>query len=85
MYALHFSSLAAKALGDCSCDLREAMLELLQSLARDPRPPGCRKLSGALAGSWRIRVRHYRVLYDIDDHRRAIFVTKIGPRKSIYR
>lgn len=85
MHALHFSSLAARAIRDCPLDLREALLEAVQGLARDPRPPGCRKLSGALAGSRRIRVRHYRVLYDIDDRRRAVLVTKIGPRKSIYR
>jgi mRNA interferase RelE/StbE len=44
-----------------------------------PRPPGC-KLSGA-GDLWRIRVRQYRVIYQILDDQ----LVKIGDRKDVYR
>ncbi len=77
--------MAADHLRGCPADLRAALIQALEGLARDPRPPGCRKLSGALAGSWRIRVRSHRILYETDDGRHVVLVAKIGPRQSIYR
>ena len=38
----------------------------LQSLTSNPRPAGCKKLSGGDA-EWRIRVGDYRVVYAIGD------------------
>ena len=85
MYALRFGSRAVKELQNCSPDIRERVLDAVESLAGNPRPPGSKKLSGALAGSFRIRVGSYRVIYDIHDGKRAVLIAKIGPRKSIYR
>jgi mRNA interferase RelE/StbE len=85
VYSVELSSRAASELRACPPELREELLTALEGLAASPRPAGCRKLSGRLAGTWRIRVRSYRALYDIDDGRRSIHVVKIGPRKSVYR
>ncbi|MBI5242609.1 MAG: type II toxin-antitoxin system RelE/ParE family toxin [Elusimicrobia bacterium] len=85
MLVIHFSARAARELRECPAELRERLLAAIESLEAAPRPPGCRKLSGALAGSYRIRVGHYRVIYDVYDGDRAILIAKIGPRKSIYR
>jgi mRNA interferase RelE/StbE len=52
-----------------------AMLELED----DPRPRGCRKLFDNI---YRIRIGDYRVVYKIDDERRAVVVGKIARRRE---
>jgi mRNA interferase RelE/StbE len=52
-----------------------AMLELED----DPRPRGCRKLFDNI---YRIRIGDYRVVYKIDDERRAVAVGKIARRRE---
>jgi len=60
------------------------VLRVIQSLATDPRPEGCRKLSG-VDDVFRVRIGRYRVLYAIEDRRLVIIVLKVGDRKDIYR
>jgi mRNA interferase RelE/StbE len=50
------------------------------ALSENPRPPGCRKLSGS--GRWRLRVGEYRVLYTISDAYREIMVERIERRTT---
>jgi len=57
---------------------------LLQELAHDPRPDGCKKLRGS-ANSYRIRTGDYRVVYSISDDVLIIDVVKAGHRKEIYK
>jgi mRNA interferase RelE/StbE len=63
--------------------LRRDLAEHIQALANNPRPPGCRKLTGA--DQYRIRRGAYRVVYSIEDERRMVVVVKIGHRKDVYR
>jgi mRNA interferase RelE/StbE len=55
----------------------------IQSLAKDPRPPGHEKLTGQ--ERYRIRHGHYRIIYSIQDKEFTVWVVKIGHRKDIYR
>jgi mRNA interferase RelE/StbE len=57
---------------------------VIQGLAVNPRPPGCRKLSGQ-DDVFRVRVGRYRVLYAIENRRLVIIVLKVGDRKDVYR
>ena len=56
----------------------------IQSLAANPRPPGCEKLAGQ-DRLFRIRQGHYRVIYAVDDARRTVDIVKIGHRREVYR
>ena len=56
----------------------------LVALAGNPRPPGCVKLAGA-EDLWRLRVRQYRVIYQILDDQLIVTVVKIGDRKDADR
>ena len=85
MYSLRFGSRAARELADCPKELRAPILRPIEGLALEPRPPGSKKLSGTLAGAWRIRIRSWRVIYDIYDKQKVVLLAKVGPRKSIYR
>lgn len=58
--------------------------ETLEDAAENPRPPGCIKLSDEENG-YRIRVRHIRIPYQIDDKAKIVIVYRIKHRKEVYR
>jgi mRNA interferase RelE/StbE len=59
------------------------ILNAVRSLADNPRLPRSLKLSGD--EKYRLRCGVYRILYLIDDPRRAVFVVKVAHRKDVYR
>jgi len=59
------------------------MLPGVIALATDPRPAGCRKLSGN-DDVFRVRVGRYRLLYAIAGRRLVIIVLEVGDRKDVY-
>ena len=63
-------------------DLKK-VLERIEALAADPRPPGCEKLTGQQR--YRLRQGRYRILYSIQDDELTVWVVKVGHRKDIYR
>jgi mRNA interferase RelE/StbE len=66
-----------------SRDDRRRLVARIQSLANDPRPPGCRKLSGA--EKYRVRQGNYRIIYTIEDDRLIVLVVQVGHRQVVYR
>jgi mRNA interferase RelE/StbE len=63
-------------------DLKK-ILNRIETLTEDPRPPGCEKLSGQQR--YRLRQGRYRILYSIQDDELTVWVVKVGHRKDIYR
>lgn len=60
------------------------IITVIQSLAVNPRPPGCKKLAGGKS-DWRIRVGDYRVIYEIADEIRIIRINRVRHRRDVYR
>jgi mRNA interferase RelE/StbE len=56
----------------------------ITSLAENPRPHGCRKITGS-ESYWRIRIGNYRVIYEIDDSDRTVRVFRVRHRRDAYR
>lgn len=56
----------------------------IDSLAENPRPPGCQALK-VQRGAFRVRIGDFRILYQIVDDRLLVLVTDIGSRGQIYR
>ncbi|MBI5527349.1 MAG: type II toxin-antitoxin system RelE/ParE family toxin [Deltaproteobacteria bacterium] len=56
----------------------------MSGLSANPRPAGCRKLSGP-GRDWRIRVGDYRVIYEIDDAAKAVRIMRVRHRSEVYR
>ena len=75
--------LARRQLDALSGAVRSRIEETIRKLADDPRPVGCRKLTGT--ESWRVRVGDYRIIYEIDDEERRVSVGWIGLRKDAYK
>jgi mRNA interferase RelE/StbE len=63
-------------------DLRK-ILSRIKSLAGEPRPHGCEKLTGQ--NRYRVRQGGYRIVYAVQDEERIVIVVKVGHRKDIYR
>jgi mRNA interferase RelE/StbE len=63
-------------------DLRK-ILSRIKSLAGDPRPPGCEKLTGR--NRYRVRQGRYRSVYAVQDEEGTGIVVKVAHRKDVYR
>lgn len=60
-YRVLLEHAAERDLARLSFEIHERVIAAIQSLATNPRPPGCRKLAGS-RHDWRIRVGDYRVV-----------------------
>ena len=54
------------------------------AVAEEPRRLG-EALKGELAGLWRYRVGHFRVVVRNEDSRVTVLVLEVGNRREIYR
>jgi mRNA interferase RelE/StbE len=61
----------------------QRVINRLQALGSDPRPPGAVHLAGEDA--YRVRQGDYRIVYTIDDLNGIVLVTKIRHRREVYR
>ena len=57
---------------------RKRLVSRIASLADDPRPVGCEKLTGD--DKYRLRQSDYRILYEIVDDALIVTVVRIGNR-----
>jgi len=73
---------AQKNLADLPKQNYQRIRNLILALASNPRPSGCKKLTGR--DGWRIRSGDYRVIYEIDDNQRRVTILDIGHRKDVY-
>jgi mRNA interferase RelE/StbE len=60
------------------------VLSVLETLAKNPRPSGCRKLAGSKS-DWRIRIGDYRIIYEIDEKAKAVRIMRVRHRREVYR
>ena len=83
-YKVELKKTAEKSLLKLPKPVIAKVIDLLQGLADEPRPNGCKKLTGS-TNTYRIRTGDYRVVYSIFDDVLIIDVVKIGHRKEIYK
>lgn len=82
-YAVAILPRVQKALAHVPPVAYEDVQDAMTALGQNPRPPGCIKLRGR--EGWRIRVRDYRIIYEIDDRQRVVTVLHVGHRREVYR
>ena len=58
------------------------ILDAINALSDDPRPPNSEKLSGL--ERYRLRQGVYRIIYEINDDEVIVIVVKVSPRKDVY-
>lgn len=84
MYEVLLERNAEKELRRLPSKVHDRIVEVIAALETDPRPPGCRKLTGSKR-DWRVRVGDYRVVYEIADSVRIIRVHRVRHRSAAYR
>ncbi len=82
MYQLVIDRYAQKQLEKIPLPHFNRIVKAINDLGLNPRPPGCKKLSGR--PGYRILIGDYRVIYTIEDKVLIVFVIDIGQRKDIY-
>jgi mRNA interferase RelE/StbE len=83
-YRLLLRPAAQRDLGGLPRAILGRVEKAIERLRENPRPPGCRKLSG-FENEWRVRVGDYRILYIVDSAQQEIRVARIAHRREAYR
>lgn len=84
MYDVLLERSAEKDLRRLSPEIHDRVIDALKGLSANPRPAGCRKLTGSKS-DWRIRVGDYRIIYEIADIIRVVRVNRVRHRREVYR
>jgi mRNA interferase RelE/StbE len=82
-YELRFKNSVAKDLRALPRSDVAKVLERIDALRDDPRPPGSERLSAQ--ERYRVRQGSYRILYEIEDQQVVVTVVKVGHRREVYR
>lgn len=83
-YQVEITPAAKRQIKKLIASVQLAIVERLEQLAEDPRPPGVLKMQG-VESLYRIRVGDYRIIYEIQDQTLLIAVVKVGHRGDVYR
>ena len=67
--------------------IQDEIMEGIEGLADDPRPAGEPKIKPPLivyqyAAQYRLKIRNYRVLYDVDDKQRIVWIFDVRKRNE---
>ncbi len=82
-YRIEYEPAASRAVERAEHQMARRLLEKIESLADNPRPPGSVKLTGLQA--YRVRVGDYRIIYEIYDGELIVLVIDVGHRREVYR
>jgi mRNA interferase RelE/StbE len=83
-YQVKITPAAQRQIKKLSPDVQQRIIERLEALAVEPRPPRVVKLEGE-ESLYRVRVGNYRIVYKIEDDILLILVAKIGHRRDVYK
>jgi mRNA-degrading endonuclease RelE of RelBE toxin-antitoxin system len=82
VYRLDIPSHIAKIVRYLPPELNGSIRQAFRSLSADPFAGT--SLIGELLGLWRIRVRRFRIVYQLDRRARVMRIFAIGHRRAIY-
>jgi len=83
-YSIEMRPSAFKALDKLPSDIAGRILDKIEQLAINPRPPGCKLLVGH-DDEWRIRVGNYRIIYQIFQVELVVLTIAVAYRREAYR
>ncbi len=83
-YSIEIETSAAKQIARLQRGEQVRVAKAIKALAVDPRPSGCKKLSGTTS-SYRVRVGNYRIVYVVEDAIRVVTVTRVAHRREVYQ
>jgi mRNA interferase RelE/StbE len=84
-YEIEWTASAVRELRELDKQTGRRIVLAVTALGADPRPPGCRALTGQPAGVMRIRVGDHRVVYQVEDAKVQVTVVRVAHRREVYR
>lgn len=82
-YSLRIKNSAAKELARLPRDVKERLIEAIDKLGEEPLTGSL--LKGGLRGLRRLRVGHYRIVYEVLDDELIVLVIRVAHRREAYR
>ena len=84
-YRVEFDPYAARQLRKLDSQIKRQLRVAIDALAADPYAPNLdvQPMKGE-AGSLRLRIGNYRVIYEVHENELLVWVIKLGHRKQIY-
>ena len=82
MYQIEFSPKARREFKKLPSGVQILIKTHIDQLAKNPHQG--RKLEGNRK-EWRIRIGHYRVIYEIIQKKIVVYILKVGHRREVYR
>ena len=83
-YQVQILPAADRSLSKLDPRTRRRLADRMTELSLDPRPRGCKKLSGP-GECYRVREGDYRIVYQVEDAVLTVLVIRIGHRREVYR
>lgn len=83
VYSIFFKASVRKDLTSIPKNDLKRIMERIGSLAENPLPIGCEKLSGQ--EKYRLRQGNYRIIYSIQETELTVWVVRVGHRREVYR
>jgi mRNA interferase RelE/StbE len=85
-YRVVLAGVARRIVEKADAALQRRLRRCFHTLCAEPRKhPNATRLRGELAGHYRFRVGHYRVVYCIHENQKTVEVVAIGHRRDVYR
>jgi mRNA interferase RelE/StbE len=84
-YRIEWTAPALRELRKLDKPAARRVLTAITKLAAEPCPHGVRQLTGRPAGTLRIRVGDYRVVYVVADDLLVVSVVRVAHRREVYR
>ncbi len=83
-YEVEITPAAKRQIKKLTKSIQQLIVERLEELVENPRPPGVFKMEGE-ENLYRVRVGDYRIIYQVQDRMLLIVVVKVGHRGNVYR
>ncbi|MBI1955586.1 MAG: type II toxin-antitoxin system RelE/ParE family toxin [Acidobacteria bacterium] len=84
MYSLIFKPSVEKDLRRIPSSTASRIVECIEGLKKNPFPPTVVKLTGA-EKLYRLRVRDYRIIYEVDNGTQAVIIHYVRHLRDVYR
>ncbi|MFP7753856.1 type II toxin-antitoxin system RelE family toxin [Thermodesulfobacteriota bacterium B35] len=86
MYEIELSRKAARFYQKIDTPTVRRLNAAFDRLAEDPlHHYNIKRLSGALHGSYRLRIGNLRIIYSVDEKSRIVYIEVIGFRGDVYK
>jgi mRNA interferase RelE/StbE len=84
LYTITFKKSAEREFEKLPTQVIRRIGKAIDTLSKNPRPVGSKKLEGQKESLWRIRIGDYRVIYLVEDVIKIVEIRRVGHRKDIY-